>query len=150
MISLLKTEQTPLFFEDLEKKKIVFEFLKNLIGDKSSEYFNKETLSDMKLIVKNSGHSFQLHKVILYSRSEFFRKLIEINPHEKVYEIDDDKWNLKLFTCLVFVLSFSNEMKFTLSHTKHKTQSTKCFIDLFTLLFVCLYVSVEIFVFRCD
>jgi hypothetical protein len=86
--------------------------LKHLIGpDKLNEYFNKETLSDMKLIVKNSGHSFQLHKVILYSRSVFFRKLIEINPHEKVYEIDDEKLNLKLFTCLVFVLSFSNEMK---------------------------------------
>jgi hypothetical protein len=90
--------------------------------NKLSEYFNNSTLSDMKLIVKNSGYSFQLHKVILYSRSEFFRKLIEINPHEKVYEIDDNKLNLKLFTSLVFVLSFSNEMKFTLKHTKHNQQ----------------------------
>jgi hypothetical protein len=104
--------------------------------DKMSEYFNKETLSDMKLIVKNSGHSFQLHKVILYSRAEFFRKLIQINPHEKVYEIDDDKLNLKLFTCLVFVLSFSNKMKFTLKHTKHNQQNVFWFIH---SLFVCLF-----------
>jgi hypothetical protein len=91
----------------------------------------------MKLIVKNSGHSFQLHKVILYSRSEFFRKLIEINPHEKVYEINDDKLNLKLFTCLVFILSYSNEMNEIHSHT-NKTQPTKRSIDFLTFcLFVC-------------
>jgi hypothetical protein len=53
-----------------------------------SEYFNKETSSDMTLIVNNSRHSFQLHKAILYSRSEFFRKLSGINPHEKVYETE--------------------------------------------------------------
>jgi S-adenosylmethionine synthetase len=36
----------------------------------------------MTLIVK--GTSFNLHKVILYARSEFFRQLLEINPNDRV------------------------------------------------------------------
>jgi hypothetical protein len=60
-----------------------------------------------------------------------------------VFDVTNNTWT----TANLRVLSFSNEMKFTLSLSlslslslKHKTQSTKCFIDLLTFLFVCLFV----------
>jgi hypothetical protein len=68
-------------------------------SDKLGEFCNNETLSDMTLIVKNT--QFHLHKAILYARSEFFRQLLEANPQDTVYRIQDDSLNLTLFTCLL-------------------------------------------------
>jgi hypothetical protein len=67
--------------------------------DKLIEFVNNETLSDMRLIVNNTP--IHLHKVILYSRSEMLRKLIESNPNEKVYHINDLEMNVNLFIQLV-------------------------------------------------
>jgi hypothetical protein len=69
--------------------------------DKLIEFVNNETLSDMTLIVNNT--LVHLHKVILYSRSEMLRKLIESNPNEKVYHINDLELNVNLFIQLVSV-----------------------------------------------
>jgi hypothetical protein len=67
--------------------------------DKLIEFVNNETLSDMRLIVNNTP--IHLHKVILYSRSEMLRKLIESNPNEKMYHVNDLEVNVNLFIQLV-------------------------------------------------
>jgi hypothetical protein len=67
--------------------------------NKLHEYFNSQQLSDMILIVKNTP--VYVHKVILYARSEFFRQLLETNPNEKLYRIQDDGVEVNLFIALL-------------------------------------------------